>query len=110
MDGLTGFKGSLIRGTVVQRSRRSLADYLASTKQKIEAAYRANTVIAREMVTFTQVLISVVRRFLRTSIFPRHVCFSPALPEELETFVQECTTDPNGQYGQWISRRAGELG
>ena len=40
VDGLTGFKGALIRGTVLQKSRRSLANYLASTKQKMEAAYR----------------------------------------------------------------------
>jgi len=38
VDGLTGVKGGLIRGTVKARSRDSLARYLASVKQKIEAA------------------------------------------------------------------------
>jgi hypothetical protein len=40
VDGLTGVKGGLIRGTVKSRSRDSLASYLASVKQKIEAANR----------------------------------------------------------------------
>lgn len=39
VDGLTGFKGGLIRGTVKSRSRDSLARYLAGVKQKIEAAH-----------------------------------------------------------------------
>jgi plasmid stabilization system protein ParE len=38
VDGLTGVKGGLIRGTVKSRSRDSLTRYLASVKQKIEAA------------------------------------------------------------------------
>ena len=38
VDGLTGVKGALIRGTVKSRSRDSLARYLGSVKQKIEAA------------------------------------------------------------------------
>ncbi len=38
VDGLTGVKGALIRGTVRSRSRDSLARYLGSVKQKIEAA------------------------------------------------------------------------
>ena len=37
VDGLTGVKGGLIRGTVKKRSRESLANYLGSIKQKIEA-------------------------------------------------------------------------
>ena len=41
VDGLTGFKGRLIRGTVVQKSRKSLAGYLLNTKQRIEAAQKA---------------------------------------------------------------------
>lgn len=38
VDGLTGVKGGLIRGTVKSRSRDSLARYLGNVKQKIEAA------------------------------------------------------------------------
>lgn len=38
VDGLTGVKGGMIRGTVKSRSRDSLERYLASVKQKIEAA------------------------------------------------------------------------
>jgi hypothetical protein len=38
VDGLTGVKGGLIRGTVKSRSRDSLARYLGGVKQKIEAA------------------------------------------------------------------------
>jgi len=38
-DSLTGLKGRVIRGTVLQRSRDSLAGYLAGVKQKIETAY-----------------------------------------------------------------------
>lgn len=38
VDGLTGVKGGLIRGTVKSRSRDSLAGYLGGVKQKIEAA------------------------------------------------------------------------
>jgi hypothetical protein len=38
VDGLTGFNGGLIRGRVKSRSRDSLARYLSSVKQKIEAA------------------------------------------------------------------------
>jgi hypothetical protein len=38
VDGLTGVKGALIRGTVKSRSRDSLARYLGGVKQKIEAA------------------------------------------------------------------------
>lgn len=38
VDGLTGVKGGLIRGTVKSRSRDSLARYLDGVKQKIEAA------------------------------------------------------------------------
>ncbi|MCW5967004.1 MAG: hypothetical protein KIT57_00690 [Blastocatellales bacterium] len=38
VDGLTGVKGSLIRGTVKSRSRDSLERYLGGVKQKIEAA------------------------------------------------------------------------
>jgi len=39
VDGLAGFKGALIRGTVTSKGRQSLAQYLAGVKQKIEAAY-----------------------------------------------------------------------
>jgi hypothetical protein len=39
VDGLTGFRGALIRGTVLKKSRQSLADYLAGVKQKLESAY-----------------------------------------------------------------------
>lgn len=38
VDGLTGFKGGLIRGRAKSRSRDSLARYLDAVKQKIEAA------------------------------------------------------------------------
>jgi hypothetical protein len=38
VDGLTGLKGALIRGKVKSRSRHSLALYLDSVKQEIEAA------------------------------------------------------------------------
>jgi hypothetical protein len=39
VDGLTGVKGGLIRGTVKSKSRDSLARYLGSVKQNIEAAH-----------------------------------------------------------------------
>jgi hypothetical protein len=39
VDGLTGFRGALIRGTVLKKSRQSLAGYLAGVKQKLESAY-----------------------------------------------------------------------
>jgi hypothetical protein len=38
VDGLTGVKGALIRGTVTRRSRQALAGYLADIKRKTEAA------------------------------------------------------------------------
>jgi hypothetical protein len=38
VDGLTGFTGNMIRNTVLQKSRQSLALYLADVKQKVEAA------------------------------------------------------------------------
>ena len=40
VDGLTGLKGRFIRGTVLQRSKKSLGVYLAVVKQKIESAYQ----------------------------------------------------------------------
>jgi hypothetical protein len=40
VDSLTGIKGRLIRGTVLQKSKESLARYLAGVKQKTELAYR----------------------------------------------------------------------
>lgn len=41
VDGLTGLKGRMIRGTVVEKSRKSLEGYLVSVKRKIEvAAYK----------------------------------------------------------------------
>jgi hypothetical protein len=40
VDGLTGFKGGLIRGKVKSRSRDALESYLSSVKQKIEEANR----------------------------------------------------------------------
>ena len=40
VDGLAGFQGALIRRKVVEKSRESLANYLANVKEKIEAANR----------------------------------------------------------------------
>lgn len=40
VDGLTGIRGALIRGNVLEKSRKSLDSYLASVKQKMEAAAR----------------------------------------------------------------------
>lgn len=40
VDGLTGFKGMLIRGTVKSKSRQSLEQYLAGVKNETESAYK----------------------------------------------------------------------
>ena len=40
VDGLTGFKGVFIRGTVKKRSRQSLEKYLGNAKTKLESAYK----------------------------------------------------------------------
>lgn len=39
-DGLTGFTGSLIRGTVKKRSLKGQVNYLAGSKKKLEEAYQ----------------------------------------------------------------------
>jgi hypothetical protein len=56
VDGLTGVRGMLIRGTILERSRKSLDHYLFSVKRKIEAAYISTLSIesARDRVTGTR--------------------------------------------------------
>ena len=44
VDGLTGIKGLFIRGTVTEKSRQSLARYLANAKRKVEAEYKRRSV------------------------------------------------------------------
>jgi hypothetical protein len=40
VDGLTGVKGRMIRGTVLSRSKQSMERYMASVKSKVETRYK----------------------------------------------------------------------